>query len=60
MPPDIPPPSPACVLKVSLKKRAVKTAKKSKILVFKEENIFSHIKVCQLQSTKAVNKDVLM
>ena len=33
---------------------------KEKFPVFNENNIFSHIKVYQLQSTEAVNKDILM
>ena len=36
--------------------------KKSKreVLVFNENNIFTHIKLYQPQSTEAVNKDILM
>ena len=37
-----------------------KNNKERKILVFNENNIFSHIKVYELQCTEAVNKDILM
>ena len=35
-------------------------ARKEKFPVFNENNIFTHIKVYQLLSTEAVNKDILM
>ena len=37
-----------------------KNNKERKILVFNENNIFSHIKVYELQHTEAVNKDILI
>ena len=38
----------------------VKTARKEKFSVFNENNIFTHVKVYQLQTTETVNKDILM
>ena len=62
---SIPPPSPQMNLygksctpkspKVAHKKRAVKMVRKEKNPVFNESNIFSHIKVYQLQSTGIMN-----
>ena len=62
---SVPPPSPQINLygksctpkspKVAHKKRAVKMVRKEKNPVFNESNIFSYIKVYQLQSTGIMN-----